>query len=243
MNDSKNQLTQWLTTGVLVIGAFVIGMLFTEVRMLRKGGVTAGAGTGNTADIQQPAQPTADYTAIRPVDDTDHIRGNKDAAVTLIEYSDFECPFCGQFKPTVDQVMEEFGDDVRLVYRHFPLESIHPNARPAAVASECVAELKGEEAFWSYHDVLFEATAAQTELDEDFLLKSATDLGVNGAQFTACVESGRYDQLVDDHTADGSAAGVQGTPGTFVLHGDSGEFINGALPFASIKNIINGYLN
>lgn len=91
----------------------------------------------------------------RPVDETDHILGNKDALVSVIEYSDYQCPFCKNFHPTVKRALAEYGDDINWVYRHFPLETIHPEARPMAHAAECVADLKGNEAFWQFSDLLF----------------------------------------------------------------------------------------
>ncbi len=91
----------------------------------------------------------------RPVDEGDHMLGNANASVTLIEYSDFQCPYCKTFHPTVKRVLADYGDQVNWVYRHFPLETIHPNARPMAHAAECVAEAKGNDAFWQFSDLLF----------------------------------------------------------------------------------------
>lgn len=91
----------------------------------------------------------------RPISENDHIYGNKDAKVTVIEYSDFECPFCRSFHPVVERAVNSFDGEVNWVYRHFPLEAIHPNARNMAHASECVAELGGNDAFWAFSDQLF----------------------------------------------------------------------------------------
>ncbi|OGM15088.1 hypothetical protein A3D84_04595 [Candidatus Woesebacteria bacterium RIFCSPHIGHO2_02_FULL_42_20] len=85
----------------------------------------------------------------------DHVRGSRNAAIKLIEYSDFQCPFCQRFHPTVRQAVSDYGDKIALVYRHFPLDSLHPRARPAALASECIAELGGDEAFWKFVDEVF----------------------------------------------------------------------------------------
>lgn len=85
----------------------------------------------------------------------DHVRGNRNAQIFLIEYSDFECPYCKSFHPTAMQALEEYGDKIGWAYRHYPLDMIHPNARPAAIASECVAELGGDEAFWKFADEIF----------------------------------------------------------------------------------------
>ena len=92
---------------------------------------------------------------IPAVSDQDHILGNLNAPVKLIEYSDLQCPFCGRFHPTMQRVVKEYGDQVAWVYRHFPLESIHPNARPLANASECAANLGGNDSFWKFVDAVF----------------------------------------------------------------------------------------
>lgn len=91
----------------------------------------------------------------RPVSGSDHLLGNINAMVSVIEYSDYQCPFCKNFHPTLKRVLTEYGDQINWVYRHLPLESIHPEARPMAHASECVAEAKGNDAFWQFSDLLF----------------------------------------------------------------------------------------
>lgn len=95
-----------------------------------------------------------DTSLVNPITDADHIKGPRNAAVTVIEYSDFDCPFCSRFHATMDQVASA-NDDVAWVYRHFPLAQLHPNARSIAIASECVAELGGNEAFWTFADGYF----------------------------------------------------------------------------------------
>lgn len=111
-----------------------------------------GALAGN-GDIEQLPKETV--AAIRPVTDADHIRGSSDAPITIIEYSDFQCPFCIRFHPTMLQVMAEYEGRVRWVYRHLPLTAIHPEAEPAALAAECAGELGGNDAFWQFADGLF----------------------------------------------------------------------------------------
>lgn len=92
---------------------------------------------------------------VDPVSASDHIRGNPDAEIVIVEYSDFDCPFCARFHSTMNSVMDQYGEEVAWVYRHFPLESLHPNAPAVAVASECVAELGGNDAFWKFADSYF----------------------------------------------------------------------------------------
>jgi protein-disulfide isomerase len=99
-------------------------------------------------------------TSIVNITDEDYVKGNVSAPVTIVEFSDFQCPFCQRFHPSVQQIVNEYGDQVKWVYKHFPLDQIHPQARPAAEAAECVAEQKGNEGFWEFTDTLFEIQAA-----------------------------------------------------------------------------------
>ncbi len=243
MAEVKNQWQQWLTTGLMVAAAFVIGMLLTEVRYLKQGAGPTGAGTQIVGGDDLAAAPTANLAAVRPVDDTDHVRGNANAKITLIEYSDFECPFCSRFHPTMKQVLDEYGDDVRWVYRHYPL-SFHPNAQKSAEASECVAEQRGNNGFWSFADAIFaEQDKLGGSLTPAAILSAAKTAGVNEAQFQTCLDSGKYAEKVAADMANGTAAGVTGTPGTIVLTEDGeGEFINGALPIDQVKLAIDRYL-
>ena len=114
-------------------------------------------GKGGDATLAQGIEKlTSDKAAkLEKLKDSDHIRGNRNAQVLLIEYSDFECPFCIRFHPTAQQLKDEYGNDLAWVYRHYPLDQLHPYARPAAVASECVTEIGGEEAFWKFADEVF----------------------------------------------------------------------------------------
>lgn len=172
-----------------------------------------------------------------PVDITvttaDHIRGGKDAKVTIVEYSDFECPFCSRAHPTVMQVLEEYGDDVRVVYRHFPL-SFHPQAQKAGEASECAAD-QGK--FWQYHDVMFENQSLVSGGVTQFK-KWAVELGLNATRFNNCLDSGEKASLVTDDANEGAALGVTGTPGFFI----NGISVVGAQPFSVFKQVIDAEL-
>ena len=155
-------------------------------------------------------------------------RGPASAPVEIVEFSDFQCPFCLRAHPTVDQVLKTYGDRVRFVYRHYPLPG-HPAARPAAEASECAAE-QGK--FWPYHDRLF---ATQSKLSDTDLKQDAVELGMDGAKFNACVESHKYAAKVESDLRAGQEAGVDGTPAFFI----NGRLISGAQPFEAFKKIID----
>lgn len=158
----------------------------------------------------------------------DHIRGNYQAPVTIVEFSDFQCPFCRQFHPTMKQLLAEYPDKVRWVYKHFPLDQIHPNARPAAEASECVFEQKGDDGFWQFSDNLLEN---QERLGESLYKELAKKLGLDMKQFNNCLSSRKYKDKVEADYQEGIKVGVQGTPGSFV----NGEPLAGAVPYETLK--------
>ena len=158
-------------------------------------------------------------------------KGPANAPIQLIEFSDFECPFCFRANPTIAQVISTYGDRVRLVYRHYPLPN-HPNARPAAEASACANE-QGK--FWEYHDRLF---ANQSQLSGDDLKKHAAALGLDASKFNACLDSRRFQKDVEDDVAAAQLVGVSGTPHFFI----NGRPLSGAQPFEAFKEVIDDEL-
>jgi protein-disulfide isomerase len=159
------------------------------------------------------------------------VKGPATAPVTVVEYSEFQCPFCGRVSPTVRQVMETYGDKVRLVFRDFPLP-FHDKAEPASEAAQC-AHSQGK--FWEYHDKLF---ANQQALDADNLKKYAAEVGLDTAAFNQCFDEGKFKAVVEANHAGGEALGVQGTPAFFI----NGRFLSGAVPFEAFQEIIDAEL-
>ena len=155
-------------------------------------------------------------------------QGPEGAPIEMIEFSDFQCPYCLKANPTVMQVLKTYGDRIRFVYRNFPLPN-HPNARPAAEAAQCANE-QGK--FWPYHDRLF---ALGGRLSDEDLKRAATDSGVDTAKFDNCVATHKYKADVDADVAAGEAAGVDGTPAFFI----NGRVLTGAQPFEAFKQIID----
>ncbi len=220
--------------GVLVAGAIIFSERATPV--VKQPVVEAGVRDTVGAD-----EANAPVELLALVAD-DHILGNPNAEVLIIEYSDPECPFCKRFHETMVQVMEQYGKSgqVAWVYRHFPLDQIHPKARKEGEAQECAAELGGNEAFWKYTDKLFEITPANNGLDLAQLPKLAQTIGLDGVAFTACLDSGRYAARVQRDFENGANVGVRGTPYTIVWNKTTGKQmpLNGAYPFENMKTIL-----
>lgn len=182
------------------------------------------AGAEDQQPQQQPALP------VREADDTDHVYGPANAPITLIEYSDFECPYCRRHFETVNQIKAEFKDKVRVVFRHFPLD-FHPNAQKAAEASECAADIGGNDAFWKIHDKIFTAE----DITVTGLKKLAKEIGLNESKFNDCLDSGKMADKVMGQASEGATFGVQGTPANFV---NGKEIAGGARPYEEFKAAI-----
>lgn len=235
-----------LATGILVlctIGFFVLlVMMFSGKSFAAKSG-SAVKPTPTVTTPTPSAGGTEEVGDVKPVSDRDHIRGSNDATVTLIEYSDFECPFCQRFHPTMEQLMTEYEGKVRWVYRHFPL-SFHQNAQKEAEASECVAELAGNDAFWEFTDKIYERTTANgTGFALEKLPDLAAEVGADRGKFEECLNSGKYASYVEEDMQSGVAAGVTGTPGTIAIN-DAGEaqLIPGAVSYSELKNVVDSLL-
>ncbi len=198
---------------------------------------------GNT----QQASPQAPQPVKISLDD-DPIRGDPNAPITIVEFSDFQCPFCARFHlQTLPLIMEEYIDEgkVNLVYRDFPIQSIHPNALPAAVAAECANE---QGRFWEYHDMLFEKQNGWNRLDSNTAISTfsqyASDVGLEQQQFDSCLGSGKYLEEVQGDLSDGRNYDITGTPGFFIGNDKIGFVkINGAQPFDSFQRIIDAQLD
>ena len=222
------------TLGFILLGSCVLGGDCSIESLGSSDSVKSAAAAAPTAAAEAVPAPTA--TGVPAVTQADHIRGNEDAPITIIEYSDFECPFCSRFHPTMQQVMEEYDGKVRWIYRHFPL-SFHPQALPAANAAECAAE---QDKFWEYADELF---ANQASLGDDFYAKLAGDLGLNVSKWQECYDSDKYQDVIQAQAQTGASAGVSGTPGSFVIDQDGNAIpIKGALPFSSVVAAIDSVL-
>jgi len=252
----RSALLVGITGGILALGTigfFVLGstMLF---------GDSAGAVAGVKTNVAQAAPtPTAAPApsgnvappavnniaeGIPPITDEDHIRGNPNAPLTFIEYSDIECPYCKRLHPTMQRIMDDYDGKIKWIYRHYPL-SFHPNADREAEATECMAELGGNDLFWSYLDTLFERTTSNGNgIRYEQLAPIAAEFGINQDVFQDCLDSRRYQDKIANQLATGQAAGVTGTPGSFFIDAEgNGRLVAGAVPYETIKAMIDEALN
>ncbi len=186
--------------------------------------------TSSTTSSTTPAQVDVGV-------DDDPVEGDPNAPVTIIEFSDFQCPYCGRFfNQTLPQIREEYINTgkVKLVYRDYPL-NFHQYAQKAAEAGECAHE---QGMFWEMHDVLFEKQNEWENVGEDKFKEYASELGLDTTQFNDCLDSGKYKDEVQADFSEGSAAGVRGTPAFFI----NGQLLSGAQPFSAFQAVIDPLL-
>ena len=235
MLESSNHKN--ILIALLVVAAFLIGSLFTEVRYLKKTGKQNPQVT-NTA-------PAADEDNIspQPLSDADHVLGNRNSRLLFIVYSDLECPFCKLFHPTTKQILEEYKDNLALVYRHFPLD-IHPKARKEAEATECAQSIGKPDDFWKFVDKIFEVTPSNNGLNPDELPKLAMQVGLNENKFKDCLSTGKFTQKIADDYNQGVQVGVSATPSSVIIDTTTGKTktITGAVRPEQIKSVIDAML-
>src|SRR3989338_575419 len=194
---------------------------------------------------QQPNTGNASLENVRAISEIDHIRGNINAPVKIVEYSDTECPFCKRFHLTMQQVMSEYGKNnkVAWIYRHSPIDPLHSKARKEAEATECANELGGSEKFWAYLDRIYEVTPTNNGLDPKELPNIALYVGLNVADFNTCLNSGKYAQRIEEDLQNANATGGGGTPWSIVIAKDGKKYsINGAQPYELVKQTIDSAL-
>ncbi len=211
MEQKENGLNVSVPTAIIIAGLFVAGaVIFTNSP--KNNAVYADPGTqGGTAGTPQ-------QIVVAPITDKDHFYGNPKAAVVMVEFSDTECPFCKVFHPTLKKIVDESRGQIAWVYRHFPIDSIHPKARKEAEATECVAELGGNDKFWEYVSLIFAVTPSNNGLDPAELPKLAVQAGIDKTKFESCLASGKYKAEVEAEFQDGIKVGVTGTPSTVLMN-------------------------
>lgn len=206
------------------------------------GAIYFGDSTSGAASTTPPS--ARKDVSLDTVTAKDHLVGNPNAKLIVVEYSDPECPFCKTFHPTMQRIMSEYGasGNVAWVYRHFPL-SFHTKAPKEVEAIECAAKLGGNNKFWEYLNKIFEVTPANNGLDPAELPKIATSLSLDEQAFTACLSSGEMKAVVDAGLMSGAKAGVAGTPQSFlVVNGKIIDVVEGAQPYEVVKAKVDAAL-
>ena len=221
-----------LSPGVSIIIAGVIiaaAIVFANSHVSAQPAAAAAAGAAATANVPGPTP-------------SDHIIGSPTAPIVLIEYSDFECPYCQMIYPSIKDIVSKSNGQVAWVMREFPLYQIHPQAMPAAEAAECITDQMGNDAFWKFVDDDF---ANQSTIGSAFFTAEAQKLGANMTTYNACVAANKFSQLIQDQTSQAESAGGNGTPFTVVINTKTGKQypISGAVPETQIQAIITQALS
>jgi len=232
----------------------LIGIVAALVVSSFLGGYIVGSGEIKNS-LLQPSQPTEQSQPTQLTQDTDPgrilvssdddpVKGNLEASVTVVEFSDYQCPFCARFfRDTLPDLRQDYIDTgkVKFVYRAFPLESIHSNAISSALAAECANE---QEKFWEYHDKLFQSQGEWASLSKggssNKFKEFAADLGLNSDKFSSCFDSGKYLNEINKDYQDGVKYGTSGTPAFFIGNDKNGYIkIVGAQPYSVFQQIID----
>ena len=233
MDDETTKKSAQDASGPFLIPASIVvaGLLIAGAVVYTGGtGKNAGSGAGTQAAVVGTGG-TGTNAVPGNIEDDDPILGNPDAPVTIVEFGDYQCPFCKRlFETSEKEVIEKYvkTGKAKLVYRDFPLSSIHQMAQKSAEASECADE-QGK--FWPYHDMLYDR---QDRLSVENFKAWARELKLNGSQFDACLDSSKYKEEVQNDFNAGQSIGVSGTPASFV----NGRIITGAVPFAQFEQVI-----
>lgn len=191
-----------------------------------------------------PAPAPKEVTKIRPVDSTDYIKGNPNASILIVEYSDYDCPFCKNFHENMNRVMDDYGitGKVAWVYRQFPIAQLHPNAERISQSALCVGELGGNDAFWKFSDSIFQERNLNEPTNITKLPEYAEKVGVKKEDLLSCLESGHHAKTIADNLREGANAGIEGTPHSFVIVGNQMAAIEGSQPYTVIKQTIDNLL-
>ncbi|MFW0838090.1 MAG: DsbA family protein [Candidatus Komeilibacteria bacterium] len=160
------------------------------------------------------------------------ILGDPNSLISIMAFSDFQCPFCKEGMPIIEKVIQDYGGVVSLIYRHFPIAELHPQAYAAAVASTCANE---QDKFWQYHDLLFKN---QDDLSEDNLFSLARQMNIDMTQFNQCYSSEKYAYQIRKDLADGADSGLQGTPTFFI----NGQMVSGVLTVDQWHTLLDAFI-
>jgi len=222
--------------------------LMTPIAIVVAGAIIALAlyfalsGKANAPTAQNGGEQAPQEINIRGIQKDDLLKGDKNAKLVIYEYSDTECPFCKRFHETMNKIVDEYDGQVAWVYRHFPLDQLHPKARKEAEAVECAVKIAGPEKGFAYLDRLMELTPSNNGLDLKELPKIAQYVGVNVDSFNKCLESNETAKNVDEDAKDAMASGARGTPHNIFVIGKDKFAVPGGLPYDKMKQIVDELL-
>lgn len=239
--EKKAEKVRTYTTPILfalaVVVAFLAGIFLTRWLSSRRGEVPEQAAQASPA----PAAPEEMILGVEQIAKIESggagIKGEEGAPITIVEFSEYQCPFCGRYvEGAYVQIWDKYGDQIRYIFRDFPLQ-FHPHAQIMAEAARCAGD---QDQYWEMHDLIFEAQAdwSQKETVDADISSFAIQLGLDKGEFDSCLDSGKHTQAVKDDQQLGAEMGVQGTPTFFI----NGQKLVGAQPFASFKEIIDAEL-
>ena len=216
------------SVSILIAGVIIAGAIVFTNSHPAAAPAAATATTGATVAATKVPAPSS----------SDHIVGSPTAPIVLVEYSDFQCPYCQMIYPSLKQIVDTSNGQVAWVMREFPLYQIHPNAMPGANAAECIAAQLGNTAFWKFADDDF---ANQANIGTAFFTAEAQKLGANMAEYNSCISASTYLPKIQQETTDAENSGGNGTPYTVVINTKTGKQypVSGALPLAQIQAVIN----
>src|SRR3989338_8347570 len=228
--EQNQQNTFLIPFAIIVAGGFVAAAVYF------------GTGSSSPTTATNTDNQNVEINLV-PVTEKDHIIGSRNAALVIVEYSDTECPFCKTFQNTMKEIVQTYDGEVAWVYRHFPIAQLHTKAAKESEATECAAELGGNQAFWKYLDKVFETTSSNDSLDPSELPKIATAIGLDVTTFNTCLSSGKYAELVKKSVEEAIKSGALGTPYSVIVTKDGQKvLINGAEPIAMVKAKIDALL-
>jgi len=233
----KNKVRYLIPVSIILTGVIISVAVF----IIRSSGSNVGIGGASSLRQEQLEFIPGDPKNVKEVNEDDHILGNPNAQVKIIEFSDFECPFCKVLHAAMWDIMGTYGKDgkVAWIYRHLPIDSIHTKAKKEAAASECAGEIGGDQSFWDYANRIFEVTPSNNNLDLATLPDIAEYIGVDRISFEECLSSGRYDEHIQDNFRDAVNSGANGTPYSVVVAPNGKTFpMTGSQSYATISAII-----
>jgi protein-disulfide isomerase len=191
-----------------------------------------------SAAVAEPSDLPANANVPAP-SASDHIRGSLNAPIVLVEYSDFQCPYCQMVHPTLKRLVDESNGQIAWIYREYPLTSLHPQAQPAALAAECIAEELGNDAFWKFADTIF---ADQTKMSPEYYAQLAAQFGANPATFASCVSTAKFSSKLAAQSLEAQQNGGTGTPFTVIVGAGAQVPVSGAQAYDTFRGVIDAML-